>query len=70
LNTTCESVDLSYACLISNGRMIVATPSWLELKPTEIYLMNLLNLLSGESTYRDIPIYLPNKSPQVFFYDN
>ena len=48
-----------------NGRVIVGSNAWWELKPPEAYLISLLCLTLSDSTSRDIPIYLPNKNPHV-----
>ena len=63
LDESCLSVQTSLACLAINGRMVVASTAWWELNPTEIYLISLLGLTLNDTTCRDIPIYLPCKSP-------
>jgi hypothetical protein len=54
--------------LLLNGQIIVASAAWWDLRPTECYLINLLNMLVGDVTCRDTPIYLPNKNPHVNNY--
>lgn len=68
LNKTCEQTNIFFGCLMMNGRIIVASQSWLELKPSESYLVSLLGLTLSGSTCCDVPIFLPQKSPNVSFY--
>ena len=65
LDTSCVSINTSYACLIFNGRIITASSAWWQLKPIESHLISLLCLTLSDSTCRDIPIYLPHQNPHV-----
>jgi hypothetical protein len=67
LDTSCTSINTSYACLIFNGRIITASSAWWQLKPIESHLISLLCLTLSDSTCRDIPIYLPHNNPHVIF---
>ncbi len=69
LDLSCESISTSYACLLINGRIITASTTWWELKPSESYLISLLCLtMSNSMTCSDIPIYLPHKNSSVNHY--
>jgi hypothetical protein len=70
LNVSCQALNTSYGCLILNGQIIVASAAWWDLRPTECYLINMLNVIVGDATCRDTPIYLPNKNPHVNFKEN
>ncbi len=65
LNESCNRVGTSLACLKVNGKVVVASAAWWDLNPTETYLISHLCLTLSESTSRDIPIYLPFKSPNT-----
>ena len=65
LDESCRQVDTSLGCLMFNGHVIVASPAWWELNSNETYLISLLCMTLNDSTSRDIPIYLPYKSPNV-----
>ncbi|XP_063241885.1 protein fuzzy homolog [Bacillus rossius redtenbacheri] len=62
-----ESVDSLYGCLMVRGRVAVATASWWELHPEEKKLLSLLVSGDDTCTARDIPVFLPLKSPSVPF---
>ncbi len=65
LNESCERVGTSFACLMVNGKLVIASVGWWDLNPTETYLISLFCLTLSESTSKDIPIYLPFKSPST-----
>ena len=63
IDESCLAVNTSLGCVMVNGRVIVASRTWWDLNATEAYLISLLCLTLSDSTSRDIPIYLPYKSP-------
>lgn len=65
LESMLQIFNSSYGCLLVNGRIIVASKDWLDLKPSESYLLALLSMTLSGATSKDIPIYLPQKSPHV-----
>jgi hypothetical protein len=65
LNAITPIVNTHYSCLISNGKVIVASKSWWDLAPAESFLICLLCVTSTPATCRDLPIYLPRKNPHV-----
>ncbi|XP_071446020.1 protein fuzzy homolog isoform X2 [Hetaerina americana] len=67
LDTYAEAVDSMYACLQIHGRVAVATSGWWSLTGVERSLLSLLVSVENLTTLRDIPIFLPHKSPKVPF---
>lgn len=63
----CECLGSLYGCLLVHGRTAVATSSWWSLQPNERKLLALLVIGDGQTTARDIPVFLPFKSPSVPF---
>ncbi|XP_018019689.1 protein fuzzy homolog [Hyalella azteca] len=59
----------SYACLLSScGRVLAGSRSYWSLSSSELVLLPLLLLTTAApNTARDVPVYLPNKSPKVPF---
>ncbi|KAF2361682.1 hypothetical protein FHG87_007555 [Trinorchestia longiramus] len=59
----------SYSCLLSScGRVLAGSRSYWSLSRTELVLLPLLLLTTAApNTARDVPVYLPNKSPKVPF---
>lgn len=66
LESYMEYVDSLYSCVLINGKICVATESWWSLDPEEIKLLSLLAMSEG-GTSKDIPIFLPYKSPTMAF---
>ncbi|XP_012944707.1 protein fuzzy homolog [Aplysia californica] len=60
-----EAADTPYGCLLSHGRLVGATAKWWDLSATELVLLSLLGLSFSPCSCRDVPIYLPDKSPTV-----
>lgn len=67
LESYVESVDSTYGCVMVDGRIACATKNWWSLHPDEINLLSLSVLTDNWSTLRDVPIFLPVKSPTVPF---
>ncbi|XP_044732200.1 protein fuzzy homolog [Chrysoperla carnea] len=67
LDTYAECMDSLYGCLLIHGRIAVATKNWWSLHPDERKLLSLLISTDNLATARDIPIFLPYKSPEVAF---
>jgi DNA topoisomerase 2-associated protein PAT1 len=65
LNSTCLAMGTSYGCLLLNGRVVVASQAWWTLSANEIYLISLFNFKMSNSTTRDTPIFLPQRSCTV-----
>ena len=63
-----ESVDSTYGCVSVHGGVVSATNNWFFLHPDETMLLSLyLQSESHASTLRDVPVFLPVKSPTVPF---
>lgn len=62
-----ECLDSIYGCILVHGCLAVATEGWWNLSPIERKL--LITAVNTEDTYstRDIPVFLPYKSPNVAF---
>lgn len=58
-------MDSTYGCVMVDGRIACATKNWWSLHPDEINLLSLSVLTDNWSTLRDVPIFLPVKSPTV-----
>ncbi|XP_046391015.1 protein fuzzy homolog [Ischnura elegans] len=67
LDTYAEAIDSMYGCLQIQGRVVVATSGWWSLTGVERSLLSLLVSVENLTTLRDIPIFLPHKSPKVPF---
>ncbi|XP_074038172.1 fuzzy planar cell polarity protein-like protein isoform X2 [Leptinotarsa decemlineata] len=67
LDSFTECLDSMYSCVLVSGKIAVATENWWSLHPVEIRLLGLLasTEIIGES--KDIPVFLPYKSPTVAF---
>ncbi|CAF1119544.1 unnamed protein product [Brachionus calyciflorus] len=63
LQASCQEVNTSYACILINGRVVTASPSWWEFKPAESFLISVLCMTLSKATSCDTPIYLPYKNP-------
>lgn len=62
-----EGADSSCACVMMNGQVVSGTRSFWSLSHTELVLLPLLVALNTSTVGRDLPIYLPDKSPNVPF---
>lgn len=65
LDSFVECVDTMFGCVLICERIAVATQSWWTLHPVEKQLMSFLALSENSTTSKDIPVYLPYKSPDV-----
>lgn len=62
LNSFAECVDSMYACVLIHGKICVATESWWTLSPNERKLLSILGSAEHDSTAKDCPVFLPQKS--------
>ncbi|KAK8380785.1 hypothetical protein O3P69_008017 [Scylla paramamosain] len=62
-----EGVDSSCACVMMNGQVVSGTRSFWSLSHMELVLLPLLVATNTFTVARDLPIYLPDKSPNVPF---
>ncbi|CAL4170669.1 unnamed protein product, partial [Meganyctiphanes norvegica] len=62
-----EGGDSTYSCLMLGGAVVCGTKNFWSLSNTELVLLTLLVNTNIATTARDLPIYLPNKSPNVPF---
>ncbi|XP_063927858.1 protein fuzzy homolog [Zophobas morio] len=67
LDTFTECVDSLFSCVLIHGKIAAATNSWWSLHPEEIKLLALLAQSENTSSSKDIPVFLPYKSPTVAF---
>ncbi|CAH1174065.1 unnamed protein product [Phaedon cochleariae] len=67
LESFTECLDSMYSCILVCGKIAVATESWWSLHPTEIRLLSLLATSENTNESKDIPVFLPYKSPTVAF---
>ncbi|KAL1509312.1 hypothetical protein ABEB36_004074 [Hypothenemus hampei] len=67
LDSFTECVDSMFSCILVNGKIAVATESWWSLHPHEIRLLLLLAVTENKDISKDIPVFLPYKSPTVAF---
>ncbi|XP_015594332.1 protein fuzzy homolog isoform X2 [Cephus cinctus] len=62
-----ECLDSMYGCILIHGSLSVATESWWCLDPVERKLLTIAATTEDSCTARDLPVFLPNKSPNVAF---
>ncbi|XP_054003232.1 protein fuzzy homolog isoform X1 [Hylaeus anthracinus] len=62
-----ECLDSIYGCILIHGCLAVATEGWWSLHPIERKLLIIAVTVEGVCTTRDIPVFLPYKSPNVAF---
>ncbi|KZC09052.1 PREDICTED: protein fuzzy homolog [Dufourea novaeangliae] len=62
-----ECLDSIYGCVLIHGCLAVATEGWWSLNPIERKLLVTIVTVEGVCTTRDIPVFLPYKSPNVAF---
>ncbi len=65
LESFVESLDSTYGCVFLHGKTVCATKNWWSLHPDEANLMSLFICSDQWATIKDIPVYLPIKSPTV-----
>ena len=58
-------MDSLFSCVLIHGKIAAATNSWWSLHPEEIKLLALLAQSENTSSSKDIPVFLPYKSPTV-----
>ncbi len=63
-----ESISSLFCCLSANKKIVVATSAWWELTAVEKYLLSLMVAIHSNCTTIDIPVFLPVKSPKVWFH--
>lgn len=64
LDSFTECVDSMFSCVLIHGKLAAATESWWTLHANEIKILALLATV--ENSFKDIPVFLPYKSPNVF----
>ncbi|KAG7164903.1 fuzzy-like [Homarus americanus] len=62
-----EGADSTYGCVMLQGYILCGTRNFWSLSHTELVLLPLLVATNIFTVARDLPIYLPNKSPNVPF---
>lgn len=62
-----ECLDSMYGCILVHGCLVAATEEWWSLDPIERKLLIIAITTEGVCTTRDIPVFLPYKSPNVAF---
>ncbi|XP_066253877.1 protein fuzzy homolog [Euwallacea similis] len=67
LDSFSECVDSMFSCILVNGKVAAATESWWSLHPHEIRLLLFLAVSENKNISKDIPVFLPYKSPTVAF---
>lgn len=67
LDSFTECVDSVFSCILIHGKIAAATESWWTLNPVEINLLSLLATSEDTTNSKDIPVFLPFKSPNVAF---
>ncbi|KAK3855369.1 hypothetical protein Pcinc_034019 [Petrolisthes cinctipes] len=67
LDKFAEGADSTYGCVTLRGRVVCGTRNFWSLSHTELVLLPLLAASNSYTAARDLPIYLPNKSPNVPF---
>ncbi|KAJ8913472.1 hypothetical protein NQ315_013852 [Exocentrus adspersus] len=67
LDSFTECVDSMFSCVLISGKIAAATQSWWSLHPDELKLLSLLATSGNTASSKDIPVFLPYKSPTVAF---
>lgn len=62
-----ECLDSIYGCVLVHGFVAAATEAWWSLAPIERKLLLIAATIEGTCTTRDIPVFLPCRSPAVAF---
>ena len=60
-----ECLDSMFGCIVIHGHLAVATESWWDLDPVERKLLVMAVSSNNHCSARDLPVFLPNKSPTV-----
>lgn len=60
-----ECLDSMYGCVLVHGCVAAATEGWWSLDPVERKLLIIAITSESICTTRDIPVFLPHKSPNV-----
>lgn len=60
-----ECLDSMYGCILVHDCVAVATEGWWSLDPMERKLLIIAITVESTCTMRDIPVFLPRKSPNV-----
>ncbi|XP_072382705.1 protein fuzzy homolog [Diabrotica undecimpunctata] len=67
LDSFTECVDSMFSCILVDGKIVAATESWWSLHPDELRLLSLFAVSDNATDSKDIPVFLPHKSPTVAF---
>ncbi|XP_011334033.2 protein fuzzy homolog isoform X2 [Ooceraea biroi] len=62
-----ECLESMYGCVLVHGCVVAATEGWWSLDPLERKLLTIAITMDSICTTRDIPVFLPRKSPNVAF---
>ncbi|KAF5284601.1 hypothetical protein FQR65_LT02427 [Abscondita terminalis] len=62
-----ECIDSEYSCILIQGKIAVATESWWSMHPDEIKLLTLLASVDNTTSSKDVPVFLPHRSPNVAY---
>lgn len=65
-----ECLDSLYGCVLINDCVAVATKSWWSLDNVERKLLILTVTTESNCAAKELPVFLPNKSPNVSNYMN
>lgn len=65
LDSYTECLDSMYGCVLIHGCLAVATENWWTLDPLERKLMIIAITAENNSPAKELPVFLPNKSPNV-----
>lgn len=68
LDTYSECIDSMFSCVLIHGKIAAATESWWSLHPEELKLLSLLAVAENVTSSKDIPVYLPYRSPTVSLF--
>lgn len=60
-----EYIDSMFCCLLIHGKIAVATENWWSLDSKELKLLSLLAIAENTNISKDIPVFLPVRSPNV-----
>ena len=58
-------MDSTYGCVMLNGAIVAATKNWFFLHPDETMLLGIYLQSDNWTTLKDVPVFLPVKSPTV-----
>lgn len=63
LDTYTEFVDSMFSCVLIHSKIAMATENWWTLHSEEIKLLSILASTESTTNAKDIPVFLPYKSP-------